>query len=287
MQSITNSLEQAGIIANKIHKTLSSHVALDMPSEGGSDPGKFGQYEFKISDTESHFNVFIHKHKIYFKVDHFKKNDRAEFEQIFCNAFNINRTTVDNVLKAYMDVVNKFSTTGILSVLISNFDKLIANPISYISFKSKYAQDDVCVHYNVAQLKFNQAYKKNKRYNPVKISFINSQLYFYIDQYNNIKPIFIINTCFDQDYEASFIVDVYSDKVYTTRKVFAARSYEDLISMSRPINKEELPDIMESKFISRLLPVIKKRYGLTKNQIDLDNIDMRNRYISLLMMESI
>lgn len=287
MQKMEHDLSKETNLAHKIHQALSMHTTINPPVEGGSFPGKFGQYEFKISDTDSHFNVFIHKNKIYFKVDHFEKNDRAEFEQIFCNAFNIDRTTVDNVLKAYMDVVNKFSTTGILSVLINNFDKLIANPISYISFKSKYAQDDVCVRYSVAQLKFNHAYKKNKRYNPVKLSFINSQLYFYIDQDNNIKPIFIINTWFDQDYEASFIVDVYSDKVYTTRKVFAARSYEDLISMSRPINKEELPDIMESKFISRLLPVIKKRYGLTKNQIDLDNIDMRNRYISLLMMESI
>ena len=62
MQSITNSLEQAEIIANKIHKTLSSHVALDMPSEGGSVPGKFGQYEFKISDTDSHFNAVSYTH---------------------------------------------------------------------------------------------------------------------------------------------------------------------------------------------------------------------------------
>lgn len=287
MQTITHSLDSQHIVANKIQQALSAYVDVQLPSEGGSVPGKFGQFEFYIPNTSSHFNVFIHKHKLHFKVDHFEKAERAEFEKNFYTAFNININTVNNVLKSYLDVVKKLSSSGLMTLVFDDFEKLSDNPLSYISFRSKYAQDDICVRYNVAQLKFNHAYKKNKRYSPIKISLVNSQLHFYIDQYNNIKPVFIIDAWFDQDYAASFIVDVYADNVYTARKVLAARSYEDLISMSRPINQEQLPEIMETQFLSRLLPVIKKRYGLKKDQIDLADVDMRERYIALLMMETI
>jgi hypothetical protein len=287
MQSIINSLRPEEIVANHIHQALIAHVAINMPSEGGSVPGTFGQFEFKITNTDSHFNVFIHKNRAIFKVDHFVKEDRNEFEHTFCKAFNIKRETVDNVLKAYLDVAKNMSSSGILSIVQNDFEPVASNPVAYISFKSKYAQDDVCCRCNIAQLKFNQAYKKNKRYSHIKVSLIKSQLHFYIDQHNNLKPIFIVDTWFDQDYAASFIVDVYADAVYTTRQVFAARSYEDLISMSRPINKDQLLEIMEAQFISRLLPVIKQRYGFKKDQIDLTNTEMRDRYLSLLMMESI
>lgn len=287
MQPITTSLRPEEIVANNIHQALKAHVDIGLPSEGGSVPGTFGQFDFKITNTESHFNVFIHKNRAIFKVDHFEKDNRAAFESTFCKAFNIKRETVDTVLKAYIDVAKNMASSGIISIVQNEVDTVSENPVAYISFKSKYAQDDVCCRCNIAQLKFNQAYKKNKRYSHIKISLIKSQLHFYIDQYNNLKPIFIIDTWFDQDYAASFIVDVYADTVYTTRQVFAARSYEDLIAMSRPLNKEQLPEIMETQFLSRLLPVIKKRYGLKKDHIDLADVAMRERYIALLMMESI
>lgn len=287
MPPILNDLQRETVVSNNIYKTLNAHVDINLPKEGGSVPGTFGQFTFRVMNEKSHFNVFIEKNKAIFKVDYFKKENYIDFEETFCKAFNVNCKTVDNVLKSYLDVVKDLAGSGIISIHIDRFDEIYDNPSSYFSFKSSYSQDYVCVSQLVAQLKFNHAYKKNKRYSNVKASSIKNELHFYIDQYNEIKPVFIVDAWFDQDYAANFIVDVYADTVYTTRQVLRSRSYEELISMSRLINKEQLPEIMEAQFLSRLLPVIKKRYGLKKDQIDLTNVEMRERYIALLMMESI
>jgi hypothetical protein len=287
MQPISNNLQREIIVANKIHQTLNVLIDTKLPEEGGSVPGTFGQFTFRILNEKSHFNVFIEKNKAIFKVDYFKKEDYIDFEETFCKAFNISSKTVDNVLKSYLDVAKDLAGTGILSINIDLLDDTYQNPVSYFSFKSSYSQDYVCVSRLIAQLKFNHAYKKNKRYSDVKGSAIKSELHFYIDQHNDIKPVFIVDAWFDQDYAASFIVDVYADTVYTSRKVLRSKSYEELIAMSRLLCKEQLPEIMHTQFIKRLIPVIKKRYGWKKDQIDLSDVEMRDRYIALLMMESI
>lgn len=288
--NIDNSFTSEQQVANNLYLTLKDYIPVKTPRESSIVNRGFHHFVFEFinpSNTYQYFNAFIHKSRIILKADHIDKKLFPTIKNDFSKALNINVTTIDSVIKAYLKVAYQLEKDGLLSVISYFEEKFEGNYSSYIDFSTLYTQEYVFGDYTLARLTFNKAYKKNRQYQPKINSRVAGQIHVYRDKDNNIKPIFEFSVAFDQKYESSFIVDIYEDKVYTTRKLLAARSYEDLITMSRPIDKERLQEIMETQFINRLIPVIKKRCGLSKNEIDLNDLDMRKRYFSLLMMDSI
>lgn len=288
--AINNSLNSEQQIAHNLYQALKDYIPIKKPRESSIVTRGFHQFVFEFinpSNTYQYFNVFIHKSRIILKADNVDRKLFPTVKDDFCKALNINVTTIDSVIKAYLKVAYQLEKDGLLSVISYFEEKFEGNDSSYIDFSTLYTQEYVFGDYTLARLTFNKAYKKNRQYQPKINSRVAGQIHFYRDKDNNIKPIFEFSVAFDQKYESSFIVDIYEDKVYTTRKLLAARSYEDLITMSRPIDKERLQETMETQFMNRLIPVIKKRCGLSKNEIDLNDLDMRKRYFSLLMMDSI
>lgn len=276
-------------VAHNIYDSLKDFIPVSFPHEGASVNGQFCHFVFHIDNSlkTNYFNAFIHKSRIIFKIDSFDKKSFPMIHNDFCKAFNINVDTVDKVANAYFAAATQLERAGLLE-LDSDFPNQFENkPSSYVDFNNSYNQEYIFNDYTIARLFFKSAYKKNSLYQRTVISRIFGKIHFYYDKDNQVKPVFDFNVYFDQQYQASFIIDIHEDKVYTTRILLAARRYEDLIATARPIYKEKLQEVMESQFMSRLIPVIKKRYGLAKSQIDLSDIEMRNRYFSLLMMETI
>jgi len=276
-------------VAHNIYNSLKDYIPVSFPHEGVGVNGQFGHFVFHLDSPlkANYFNAFIHKSRIIFKIDNFDGKSFPTINKDFCNAFKINVDTIDKVANAYFAVAVQLESAGLLTLhsdFSNNFEK---KPFNYVYFNSSYTQENICNDYTIARLIFNKAYKKNRLYQHPVNSRVFGRIHFYYDKDNQVKPMFDFNVYFDQHYQASFIIDIHEDKIYTTRTLLAARCYEDLISMSRPVCKETLEKSMVDQFMSRLIPVIKKRYGLTKNEIDLDDIEMRNRYFSLLMMESI
>lgn len=290
LMDIDNSFTSEQQVANNLYLTLKDYIPVKTPRESSIVNRGFNHFVFEFIhplNTYHYFNAFIHKSRIIFKADNVDRKLFPTVKDDFCKALNINVTTIDSVINAYLKAARLLEKYGLLSISSDFEDKFKGNSSSYVDFSQLFNQEYICGDYTLARLTFNKAYKKNRQYHPKINSRVAGQIHFYRDKDNNIKPIFEFSVAFDQKYESRFIVDIYEDKVYTTRKLLAARSYEDLITMSRPIDKERLQETMETQFMNRLIPVIKKRCGLSKNEIDLNDLDMRKRYFSLLMMDSI
>jgi hypothetical protein len=282
-----DTLNHDQIIMHRIHKALSNHMDIKYLVEGESIPGKNGLFIFQDVKSPARLLASITKTKIDFKIEKFKEKDIDTVQNAFLKTFNLQLNLVDKVLSTYLDAAKNLAGTGIITLSETHTNHYMGNILSYISFDKGYQISVINDIRHFGIITFNSGYRKNLRYRENINQLLMSQFQFYYDTDKNIKPMAIIKVLFDQQYEINYIVDIYNQKIYASKNILNACSYEDLISNSRPILEQDLATEMHNKFISRLVPVIKKRYGIKKQDIDLTNKEMRDRYIALLLMESV
>ena len=233
---------------------------------------------------KSRFDVFTHNHLVHFKTDYFDLNDHPLFDHIFLKAINFKLETVDKVINAYFKAVYSMEKNGLITFIKNNSTDYIGNEKNYITFSKKWKQEYINNNCELAIFKFHDLYKTNNRY--LQNAAITSKLHFYIDE-GIIKPVVIINTHFGPEYELNFVVDVISGNICATKKIYAGRTYSDLMSMSRPVDEATLEESMYRHFVDRLIPVVKKRYGVKKADMNIYDKTTRDQYIALLLMEAI
>lgn len=284
-----DTLNHDQIIVHRIHKALSNHMDIKYPVEGESIPGKKGLFIFQDVESPASLLASVTNTKVNFKIAKIKEKDIDTVQNAFLKTFNLQLDLVDKVISTYLDAAKNLAGTGIVTLVETHTSYYMGNILSYISFDKHYQLSDIndICHFGI--ITFNSGYRKNLRYRENINQLLMSQFQFYYDTDKNIKPMAIIKVLFDQEYQINYIVDIYNKKIYASKNILNlnACSYEDLIANARPVLEEDLATEMDNKFISRLIPVIKKRYGIKKQDIDLTNKEMRDRYISLLLMESV
>lgn len=236
------------------------------------------------NNYQSRFDVFTHNHYAHFKTDYFDLGEHPLFDEMFLKAINFKLETVDKVINAYFKAAYSMEKNGLITFIKNNSTDYIGNEKNYITFSKKWKQEYINKNCELAIFKFHNLYKTNNR--SLQNASISSKLHFYIDE-GIIKPVVIINTHFGPEYELNFIVDIDSGTICATRKIYAGRSYRDLMSMSRPVDETTLDDAMYRHFVDRLIPVVKKRYGVKKADMNIYDTSTREQYISLLLMEAI
>lgn len=246
---------------------------------------KFDHFSFYFENERNRFDVFAHNHLAHFKTDYFNLDHHPLFDTMFLKAIDFKLETVDKVINAYFKAADSMEKDGLISFIKNNAMDYIGNENNYVTFSKKIKQEYINKNCELAILKFHDLYKTNNRC--LRNATITSKIHFYIDEVEKLKPVVIINTHFGPEYELNFVVDIDSDTICATRKIYAGRSYRDLMLMSRPIDEVTLEESMYRHFVDRLIPVVKKRYGVKKADMNIYDKTTRDQYIALLLMEAI
>lgn len=241
-------------------------------------------FDTLANNYQSRFDVFTHNHYAHFKTDYFDLADHPLFDELFLKSINFKLEKVDKVINAYFKAAYSMEKNGLITFIKNNSTDYIGNEKNYLTFSKKWNQQYINKTCDLAILKFHDLYKTNNRH--LQNASITSKLHFYIDA-DILKPVVIINTHFGPEYELNFVVDIISGKICATRKIYAGRIYSDLMSMSRPVDESTLEESMYRHFVDRLIPVVKKRYGVKKADMNIYDRSTREQYISLLLMEAI
>lgn len=246
---------------------------------------KFDHFYFYFEKYQSRFDVFAHKNYAHFRTDYFNLDEHPLFDEMFLKSIHFKLEIVDKVINAYFKAAYSMQNNGLITFIKNNSADYIGNEKNYITFSKKWKQEHINKNCELAIFKFHDLYKTNNRH--LQNATITSKLHFYIDEDETLKPVVIINTHFGPEYELNFVVDIDSGKICATRKIYAGRSYHDLMSMSRPVDETTLEESMYRHFVDRLIPVVKKRYGVKKADMNIYDNTTREQYISLLLMEAI
>lgn len=263
------------------------HIADHFLVDSLNDSIPFGHIAYLYNGQKKAFKLSILYARVIIHYYRKASPDKLTLDQYLeklTTMFNLDLTLLHNVQRDYLDVVDDFIQNG----YISNTSYIEKSSVKLNDlFTSGQNEDDFSYFVkndNRSDIEFhdftgNGFYKRHSLITTLEFRF---------DEHYNIRPMFMVNLIFGNDWRAVYYIDILNkENVYYLRNPKDKYSYSDIIDRSLVVPVKDLRHHMEGVMYSRVTPIIKKHFGLKKQEIEQLTHEEIDNFIQLRLMQQI
>lgn len=280
----------AGITPKHYHSATERFaylIADHFPVDSLNDSIPFGHVAYLYDGQKKAFKLSVIYSRViihYYRKSSTDKLTLDQYLEKLTIMFGLDLSLLHKVHRDYLDVFDDFIQKGYISntsyvekssVKLSDLFTSCQNEEDFSYFVKNDNRSDIEFH----DFTGNGFCKRH--------SLITS-LEFQFDKQYNIRPMFMVNLIFGNDWRAVYYIDIMNqENVYYLRSPKDKYSYTDIIDKSLTIPVNDLRNHIESVMYSRVTPMIKKHFGLKKQEIEQFTHEEIDNFIQLRLMQQI